>query len=259
MSRPIHPSGTSTDVEHAARRSAEKLSAITRSLGSSTLARRGSVAFASARLACSVSCSSHSESPTVWPCALRNGKHIAPPMMTTSATSRKRSITPILSATLAPPTTATSGRGGLSRMPMIVLTSRSSSRPAALGSRCATPSVLACARCAAPNASLTYRSASSASAAASRGSLVVSPGSKRTFSSTRISPCGEGLCHRPDLCADDGGGERHGRVGQLAQPLDDGRQRQVLLAPALGASEVRDEHQPRPARRAGLRSWRARP
>ena len=104
--------------------------------------------------------SSHSDEPTSWPWALKNGKHIAPPIRTVSARSRKASSTPILSVTFAPPTTATSGRFGSSRMPLSVVTSRSSSRPAALGSRCATPSVEACARCAAPNASLTYTSAS---------------------------------------------------------------------------------------------------
>ena len=99
--------------------------------------------------------SSHSESPTSWPSALKNGKHMAPPISTLSARSRNASSTPILSVTFAPPTTATSGRRGSSRMPASVATSRSSSRPAALGSRCATASVEACARWAAPNASLT--------------------------------------------------------------------------------------------------------
>ena len=61
--------------------------------------------------------SSHSESPTSWPWALKNGKHIAPPIRTASARSRNASSTPILSVTLAPPTTATSGRCGSSRMP----------------------------------------------------------------------------------------------------------------------------------------------
>ncbi len=47
------------------------------------------------------------------------------------------------------------GASGSSRIFVSVATSRSSSRPAADGSRCATASVEACARCAAPNASLT--------------------------------------------------------------------------------------------------------
>ena len=75
--------------------------------------------------------SSHSEEPTSWPWALKNGKHIAPPIRTVSARSRNASSTPILSVTFAPPTTATSGRFGSSRMPLSVVTSRSSSRPAA--------------------------------------------------------------------------------------------------------------------------------
>ena len=73
--------------------------------------------------------SSHSDEPTSWPWALKNGKHIAPPIRTVSARSRKASSTPILSVTFAPPTTATSGRFGSSRMPLSVVTSRSSSRP----------------------------------------------------------------------------------------------------------------------------------
>ena len=73
-----------------------------------------------------------------------------------------RPLVAILSVTLAPPTTATSGRRGSSRMPRSVDTSRSSSRPAALGSRCATASVEACARWAEPKASFTYASASAA-------------------------------------------------------------------------------------------------
>ena len=52
-----------------------------------------------------------------WPWALKNGKHMAPPIRIASARSRNASITPILSVTLAPPTTATSGRCGSSRMP----------------------------------------------------------------------------------------------------------------------------------------------
>jgi hypothetical protein len=43
------------------------------------------------------------------PCAAKNGKHIAPPMSTLSASSRKRSSTPSLSVTFAPPTIATIG------------------------------------------------------------------------------------------------------------------------------------------------------
>ena len=54
--------------------------------------------------------------------------------------SRKRSISAILSVTLAPPSTTTSGRSGASTIERSVTTSRSSSRPATAGRRCsATP------------------------------------------------------------------------------------------------------------------------
>ena len=102
------------------------------------------------------SSASHSESPTSWPCAAKNGKAIAPPMSTSSATSRNVSSTPILSVTFAPPTTATSGRAGSARIDVSVATSRSSSSPAARRSKSsAAACVEACARCAAPKASST--------------------------------------------------------------------------------------------------------
>ena len=228
--------------------SAARRSPITRSVGSSTLARPGSVAFASARRACSTSSSPHSDSPTPCPCAQRNGKHIAPPMITTSARSRKRSITPILSATFAPPITATSGRGGFSRIFVSVRTSRSSSLPAALGSRCATPSVLACARCAAPKASSTYTSASSESARASAGSLVVSPASKRTFSSTSSSPLAELLGQLLGALADDLGRERHARVRSARAGA---RRRAPATGPPRGAPRgARGARRARGSRRA---------
>jgi hypothetical protein len=49
----------------------------------------------------------HSDWPTLWPSAARNGNHIPPPMQTTSANSRKRRTTSTLSPNLAPPRTAT--------------------------------------------------------------------------------------------------------------------------------------------------------
>ena len=151
MSRPIQPSGTSTPSSSRTSVSAANSRPATRSCGSRSLSPPPS----SARCAGSTPSDSHSESPTSWPCAEKNGKHMAPPISTLSARSRNASSTPILSVTLAPPTTATSGRCGSSRMPVSVLTSRSSRRPAADGSRCATASVEAWARWAAPNASLT--------------------------------------------------------------------------------------------------------
>ena len=105
----------------------------TRSSGSSSR-QPLSCAAASARVAGSMPSSSHSEAPTVWPWALKNGKHIAPPMRIVCARSRNASMTPILSVTFAPPTIATSGAAGASRMPFSVSTSRCSSSPAALGS-----------------------------------------------------------------------------------------------------------------------------
>ena len=87
----------------------------------------------------------------------RNGKHIAPPISIVSASSRKRSITAILSVTLAPPSTATSGRAGSARIaPQLRRPrARAAARRRPRATWCATPSVEACARCAEPNASLT--------------------------------------------------------------------------------------------------------
>ena len=64
------------------------------------------------------------------PWARKKLKHIAPPIRISSAISRKRSITPILSLTLAPPSTTTSGRSGSSTTRSARSTSRSSSSPA---------------------------------------------------------------------------------------------------------------------------------
>ena len=55
---------------------------------------------------------SNSESPIGWPWAARNVKHIAPPMTSASTMSSSASMTPSLSETLAPPSTATNGRFG---------------------------------------------------------------------------------------------------------------------------------------------------
>ena len=104
MSSPIQPSGTSTPSSSRTSVSAENSRPATRSVGSSSLS------LSSARFAGSTPSSSHFESPTSWPWAAKNGKHMAPPISTESARSRNASRTPILSVTLAPPTTATSGR-----------------------------------------------------------------------------------------------------------------------------------------------------
>src|SRR3954452_7060550 len=149
-SRPIHPSGTSTPSSSCVSVPSENSRPRTRSTGSSSLSSPSTLR------AGSMPSDSHSEAPTECPCAAKNGKHIAPPISTLSATSRKRSTTPILSVTLAPPTTATSGRRGPASSRVSVSTSRCSSSPAALcDTKCVMPSVDACARCAAPNASST--------------------------------------------------------------------------------------------------------
>ena len=117
---------------------------------------RSSLARSSASAASFTPSSSTSESPVGMPWARKKLKHIAPPIRIWSATSRKRSMTPILSETLAPPRTTTSGRCGR----LDHARSARSPRARAAGRRsraggAATPSVLAWARWAAPKASLT--------------------------------------------------------------------------------------------------------
>ena len=133
---------------------------------------------------------STSESPTSPPCARSKVNAIAPPTRIVSHRSRSASITPSLSLTFAPPSTATNGRGGSCRRRESTSTSCRSRLPAALGSTPGGPTMDACARCDAPNASLTYRSAVPVSAAAKPGSFSVSPGSKRRFSSMATAPAG---------------------------------------------------------------------
>ena len=134
MSSPIQPSGTSTPSSvaasalgaDAARRARGPRAARARPRGRRR--RRSAHARAS-----STSSSAHSEAPMAWPCAARNGKHIAPPIRIASASSRKRSMTPILSRHLGAaedrhqrPRRLGQQRGQRRS------TSRSSSRPAAL-------------------------------------------------------------------------------------------------------------------------------
>ena len=131
----------------------------------------------STRRASSTPSSSTSESPVSFPCARKKLKHIAPPIRIASAISRKRSITPILSLTLAPPEHH-------HERPRRVRQQRASARsPRAraggrrrAGSRCATPSVVACARCAAPKASFDVDVGQPRQ---SRGQLGVVPGLPR--------------------------------------------------------------------------------
>ena len=125
MSRPIQPSGTSIPFSSLRSASAEKESPITRSVG-----RRRSQSDRSAASrtfsAREMPSSSTSESPVPTPRARKKLKHIAPPTRTVSAISRKRSRTPTLSDTFAPPRTTTSGRSGSSRRAVSSDSSRSS-------------------------------------------------------------------------------------------------------------------------------------
>ena len=79
-----------------------------------------------------------------------------PPPTTSVSTlvSRARS-TPSLSATLAPPTTATKGRAGATSRAPSTSTSRARRRPAADGRRAGGPTTEAWARCEEPKASFT--------------------------------------------------------------------------------------------------------
>src|SRR5665647_668560 len=113
-------------------------------------------------------------------------------MSTVSASLSKLSITPSLSATLAPPSTTTNGRSGDSVRRLSTSISAWTSPPMACGRRCATSYTLACLRCTTPNPSLTKTSAreasSSANAPRTASSLDVSPTLKRRFSNRATCP-----------------------------------------------------------------------
>ena len=111
-----------------------------------------------------------------------------PPMMMVSAMFSRLLMTPILEETLLPPKMATRGRLGSAMAPPRNSSSFWIRKPETAGRYAATPAVEAWARCTAPKASDTYRSAMSASFLANSGSFLVSPGSKRVFSSSRICP-----------------------------------------------------------------------
>src|SRR5581483_979066 len=129
MSRPSHPSGSSSNPQTHVSASASNAAAPTTSTGSST---RKSSGFSS-----------------------RSSSAILPPIRTVSARPPRLRRTPSLSSTFAPPETMTKGCStSPSRRPRCSSSSRRS-RPALAGSRCATASVEACARCAEPNASFT--------------------------------------------------------------------------------------------------------
>ena len=108
MSRPIQPSGTSTPFSRRVSVSASNSLPRHRSSGNSSIVSLPS-ACSNTVLADSTPSSSTSELPVSRPSALKKLKHIAPPIRISSAKPRKRSITPSLSDTLAPPSTMTSG------------------------------------------------------------------------------------------------------------------------------------------------------
>ena len=117
-----------------------------------------------------------------WPCAARNVKHIPPPISNWSTMPTRVSITPSLSLTLAPPSTATNGRLGLLRKPLSTETSCSINRPAAERSVRGGPTIEPWARWAAPNASLTYKSTPCTRCSTNSAPLPSSPGENRKFS-----------------------------------------------------------------------------
>ena len=69
----------------------------------------------------------------LWPWAARKVKHMPPPTSRVSTRFSNASITPSLSDTLAPPSTATNGRSGRSNNRSRTSTSRARTRPAAEG------------------------------------------------------------------------------------------------------------------------------
>ena len=121
----------------------------------STNSHAASAAAVSTRAAMSAVPSSIFERPTSAPPAASSGKHMAPPTRSASATVSIFSMTPILSDTLAPPSSTTKGRAGSASSRPRISSSRAMSRPATPGSTSGTPTVEACARWAVPKASFT--------------------------------------------------------------------------------------------------------
>ena len=111
-----------------------------------------------------------------------------PPIIRVSHLFSRFVMTPILSATFAPPSMATKGRTGFSRAPPITESSLPIRKPATAGRYWATPAVEAWARCTVPKASDTYISAREASFLAKSGSFFSSSLWKRRFSRSSISP-----------------------------------------------------------------------
>ena len=153
------------------------------------------LALANSSFANSILSSSTNEVPVFFPKALRNVNIIAPPTRTLSAFTKRFSITPILSDTLAPPKIATKGLSGLSTAPPMNLISFSIKNPAAVFPSpmlAAIPTFEAWALWAVPNASFTNRSPKDAQYFPNSGSFLdsflPSRSSNLVFSNIMISP-----------------------------------------------------------------------
>src|SRR5215470_3098351 len=154
MSRPICVSGISR-MPTARPAALSTPSATITSTGSVSCTPRRRAASTAAR-AVSMRSGSTSDRPTAWPRARRNVKAMPPPITSASTLPIRCSTSATLSETLAPPSTATSGRAGASRIRPSAESSCCMSNPAAAGCRwCVMASIEACARWAAANASLT--------------------------------------------------------------------------------------------------------
>ena len=158
MSRPVHPSGMSWPSTLVSPRGPTPLPLPKVPPGSRATTSVGTMMMFEPRSNCrhaSMRSMSTRDEPTSWPMAARKVKAMPPPTARTSTRAARAFSTPSLSATLAPPTTATNGRSGSSSRPPTTSTSLNSWRPAALGSRVGGPTTEAWARWHTPKASLT--------------------------------------------------------------------------------------------------------
>src|SRR2546425_9354037 len=155
MSTPSSSGGKSSAETMVVRAPASGRSAATWSTGRSMRTPLAAARASASRATPSLS-SSTRERPTGFPWARRKVYAIAPPIQKLWTRPRRFSITPILSETLAPPSTATNGFSGAWRSFERNSTSRSRRKPAVFARKClAMPAVDAWARCAAPKASFT--------------------------------------------------------------------------------------------------------
>src|SRR5215813_7947434 len=134
MSRPIWVSGISR-MPTARPAALSTPSATITSTGSVSCTPRRRAASTAAR-AVSMRSGSTSERPIAWPRARRNVKAMPPPITSASTLPIRCSTSATLSETLAPPSTATSGRAGASRIRPSAESSCCMSNTAAAGCRC---------------------------------------------------------------------------------------------------------------------------